>query len=1015
MSYLDVPRIHFFGRFYADPSTINNYDENFATDNPSPLWNPSGTHFFRFQNCAVSSVRGLDGNLLLHPEEDAIIGMPVRSAEEQGVAKLVDLDTDQQGISAVFGHRITLTEGSICLTGDMGTAEANELWNTVIPPVVFGQPASNLTTSAYFQTIVKVSDASWPATSLSKIFDQLRAACDLEGGNRLLSLRFVCDGFIDIPGPQFKTGRIVGTFGPGKTNEPRQCLTHRRLSPRPTPTGQKPPWNFYIFNRAPFLVDETRMKLVVDLSNSIPFTTASGPPPNLGQMLAQIAPAGGQPETIGPIDYSDAAHNNCAGVVETDLSQTQIDLLRSNPLQLKVTSIGAGQPEVLLEAPNGIDFVAEDRAFRMAFDDNRSRVQTTKVYVTKFGQPFAMTLAAGLLATGSDAQGQPALPDKADTLSVTMTPSGQDGIATLTLTATGDPGKPADRPGSLTGQLFRIGLFETPPGPLPSITHPGEQTVSARLFASYAIPANPVWKDVFDLMAPYKPLYPGMFQILDLTNEAAFAGSANMIVQRFSQPFDSAGYMPVTRDMPANQIATIVKFVSQLHSQNIVELAPQTKSLNLPYQISFEEMSYGTGPSGLPSLQSYSAAVSQTTGYWLVFGGLTGGGHSFIADAYSVYITAFDPATGRYWQFDVRKLPAELGDKLRFNNGQMAPGRIPGIAYLVGGFGLDSSNEEFTTFQTITKVDIDQLIAAIQNPNVDPNSIAAMLPQATDERFAVTGGVMVNSEFHYLVFGHRSKALVSNPVAPTALDRYTEEVRRFLIEPDPATLGIRESSYGSLVDSGDHAFHRRDLNVVPAINPDNGEERLAAFGGVFQFGQMKPFTTPIYIERNCTATEDLSFHQKMNVYECPAIPAYDENSKTMSYTFFGGIAEWRFENGSLHRDDSLPWSNQACMVIHEAGGQYHEIIIPDAIPGGRHLGADAQFHFVPGLAAAGQLLENGVIKLTGFQPGTKTLIGYIYGGIEAAAGNTRLEKTTASNRVFAVYLTNSPLPGTSVS
>ncbi len=29
MSYLDVPRLHFTGKFQADPSTVNNNDANF--------------------------------------------------------------------------------------------------------------------------------------------------------------------------------------------------------------------------------------------------------------------------------------------------------------------------------------------------------------------------------------------------------------------------------------------------------------------------------------------------------------------------------------------------------------------------------------------------------------------------------------------------------------------------------------------------------------------------------------------------------------------------------------------------------------------------------------------------------------------------------------------------------------------------------------------------------------------------------------------------------------------------
>ena len=41
MSYLDVPRIHFAGRLFTDPSTVNNDREHYNSSDktPSPWWN----------------------------------------------------------------------------------------------------------------------------------------------------------------------------------------------------------------------------------------------------------------------------------------------------------------------------------------------------------------------------------------------------------------------------------------------------------------------------------------------------------------------------------------------------------------------------------------------------------------------------------------------------------------------------------------------------------------------------------------------------------------------------------------------------------------------------------------------------------------------------------------------------------------------------------------------------------------------------------------------------------------
>ena len=59
MSYLDPPRIHFAGKFFTNPSTINNATENYAlgtqyNNNPpsqvnpnSVWWNQYGASIFR--------------------------------------------------------------------------------------------------------------------------------------------------------------------------------------------------------------------------------------------------------------------------------------------------------------------------------------------------------------------------------------------------------------------------------------------------------------------------------------------------------------------------------------------------------------------------------------------------------------------------------------------------------------------------------------------------------------------------------------------------------------------------------------------------------------------------------------------------------------------------------------------------------------------------------------------------------------------------------------------------------
>ncbi len=69
MAYLDVPRLHFSGRFFADPSTIDNNSNNFRPNPPlsndpndplSVFRNQIGSHAYEFRDCVVRT--GIDNN-----------------------------------------------------------------------------------------------------------------------------------------------------------------------------------------------------------------------------------------------------------------------------------------------------------------------------------------------------------------------------------------------------------------------------------------------------------------------------------------------------------------------------------------------------------------------------------------------------------------------------------------------------------------------------------------------------------------------------------------------------------------------------------------------------------------------------------------------------------------------------------------------------------------------------------------------------------------------------------------
>ena len=148
MSYLDLPRIHFGGLFFTGPNTINNITPNYEAstklEGPNNQyipqvagWNALGVAQWWLEECTVLSAVGPDGTAVTGG--DPLIGGTVQSPSPStplqdgsganlGIAKMVDLDPDQQGRSALFGVNlfVTLPNGA-GFSGALSVAELRQL------------------------------------------------------------------------------------------------------------------------------------------------------------------------------------------------------------------------------------------------------------------------------------------------------------------------------------------------------------------------------------------------------------------------------------------------------------------------------------------------------------------------------------------------------------------------------------------------------------------------------------------------------------------------------------------------------------------------------------------------------------------------------------------------------------------------------------------------------------------------------------------------------------------------
>jgi hypothetical protein len=543
MSYLDVPRLHFAGNFIAQPSTLNNTGSNFdpAVTNPFPSWNPNGNHYWQFLNCTVQTVVNSDGSIYQSPNQDPIIGAAFTSTDNPTPAKLVDLDTEQQLVSQIWGLQIKVAISETdYFVGNFRVVPFND--------IKFGRSLSgggDAAASAYFQSVL--DEVEWGGDITSPFLQELQKV-----SRDSLSIKFVVDGYNE----NSKQGRIVGTIGPARAGDPPNFLLGRALRPNAMIAGNE---LWYGYAR----VDKKRQTVLVDFGNSIPTTAPGGPPPDLGTLqLAIIPPAYlGAPIFLGVYDYSEAAYLATAGIQEFPVNEAQLTALASTPLGLVQTIAPAGQANplgiLLQEGANGTYINATQIVYRLDPGD----IAYVKLIALQFGEPAANQLIALQLnpallvpqlspisANPPQPGPVPMIPVSAPLYALTFPSSvttDKTGSATFQMAAS-DPGNPR---GFIDGQVYGVG-FNWAKDQDPTFPPDPNGTLSVLVFDSFV--GTPTWETIQPFMAKYAKLYPYMDSLFkpgglgDITtyqqNVATFQTYLNF-------PITDTRYMPVTRDM----------------------------------------------------------------------------------------------------------------------------------------------------------------------------------------------------------------------------------------------------------------------------------------------------------------------------------------------------------------------------------------------------------------------------------------------------------------------------------
>ena len=405
-----------------------------------------------------------------------------------------------------------------------------------------------------------------------------------------------------------------------------------------------------------------------------------------------------------------------------------------------------------------------------------------------------------------------------------------------------------------------------------------------------------------------------------------------------------------------------------------------------PFSLRLEEVANPAAP----ALQSF--VLGESSGKWLLIGGRTNGLHGFSKhDAFpfskaNAIIYVYDPVANQVFSSSGSELPTKIADAISATN--MESCQNGSTLYITGGYGLDTRSGKMITFPTLTAIDVDGLVGAIV---AGKKRIKKYFRQITDSRMQVTGGEMQRlGNTYYLVFGQLFNGKYAVPLPANTVQQYTDQVREFQIEDDGTSLSI--TNYVAFADPIN--YHRRDLNVVPTVAP-GGTFGIIAYGGVFTPDGL-PFLKPVIISTGGVVV-DTAYSQLMNQYACASAGLFDSATGAMHTIFFGGISLNFFDptTGTIKEDTGVPFIQDITTVTRFADGTSAQSLT--GVRFSTLLGAAARFVLNPSIPH----FDNEVIKLRGF--GGETLIGYVYGGIEATAPN--FGNSQSVNKVFKVFVT----------
>lgn len=419
-------------------------------------------------------------------------------------------------------------------------------------------------------------------------------------------------------------------------------------------------------------------------------------------------------------------------------------------------------------------------------------------------------------------------------------------------------------------------------------------------------------------------------------------------------------------------------------------------SAQAPYTITLKKAANQPAP----ALQSFCIATSGNL--WLLIGGRTNGFHgtagsgaSFPTSESNKKIWVVDIAANRSWSADI---PSNLLYQLSATNIPFC--QVGNTLYMIGGYGAGCAPDScYQTFTQITTLDVQRVIAAVQNRQQLSNYIKT----TNDSRMQVTGGYLTNLRSSFLlVMGQNYPGKYTQG----AVGKYAEQIARFSIDNSGSQPVVTSYSTATTQQqyNGANQFHRRDYPSVTMVMPNDRTVGTAIFAGVFN-KQGGPFVNPVYASPSGFGVSTVidTFVQRYCMYDCATISAFNSANNQAYVSFIGGITDWTIDaQGNEvpgNAANFMPWFNRVSTIVRSTSGTQEYPQKSATLPG--YIGANAAFVLAPNVP-----IFNGTTEVIDYSKlSGNTMIGWMYGGIEATAEQSNgFNPTNASSTIYEVWL-----------